>query len=71
MGKKEEFKKVIEHFGSKSELARALGVHRVNVTQWEANGYFPPKRAIQIEKLTDGKFLAFGLIGEDIQNDIN
>lgn len=71
MSSKEEFQKVIEHFGSKAELARALGVHRVNVTQWEINGYFPPKRAIQIEKLTGGKFLAFGLVGEDIQNDIN
>jgi len=66
-----EFQKVVEHFGSKAALARALGVHRVNVTQWQDNGYFPPKRAIQIERITGGKFLAFNLIEEDEDNDIN
>ena len=71
MGNEKEFDRVVAHFGSKAALARALGINRVNVTQWEINGYFPPLRAIQIERITGGKFLAFSLIEEGSKNDIN
>ena len=64
------FEKLICHFGSHANLARALGVTRVAVTLWGAEG-IPAGRAIQIERITGGKFLAFNLIEADEDNDIN
>ena len=56
--------RVIEHFGSRAKLARVLGVDRSALTQWVRDGAFPPKRAIQIEELSDGKFKAKDIIAE-------
>lgn len=56
---------VIGHFGTRGKLAKALGVSRVAVSQFERQGYFPGVRAIQIEELTDGKFKAKDLIKKD------
>lgn len=50
------------HFGSQSALARMLGVSAAAVAQWCVEGV-PPARAIQIEKLTDGKFKAVDIVG--------
>lgn len=55
-------KDIIEHFGSQSALARALKVAPEAVSQWVSNGYLPPKRAIEIEIITEGKFKAIELI---------
>ena len=54
---------VIEHFGSKSLMAKALKVNPAAVSQWIDNGYIPPRRAIEIEILTNGKFKAVDLLG--------
>lgn len=54
---------VIEHFGNQAELAKALKVDPAAVSQWLSNGYIPPRRAIEIEMITDGKFKAVDLIG--------
>lgn len=47
---------VINHFGTKSNTARALGISRAAVTLWEA--VVPHKSAVQIEKLSGGKLKA-------------
>jgi DNA-binding transcriptional regulator YdaS (Cro superfamily) len=53
---------LIEHFGSQNKLAIALGVTKEAVSQWFKAGEIPPARAIQIEKLTDGKIKAIDLV---------
>lgn len=50
------------YFGSQSELARRLGISPAAVTQWLVDGV-PPGRAIEIEKMTGGKFKAVDLVG--------
>lgn len=50
------------YFGSQSELARRLNISPAAVTQWLVDGV-PPGRAIEIEKMTDGKFKAVDLVG--------
>lgn len=61
----EEIKKLIDFYGSRSRLARALGVHRAAVTQWCDQGGLPPKRAIQVEQLTGGMFKAVDICVRD------
>ena len=53
---------IIKYFGSKAELARALGVDAAAVSYWLREG-LPPGRAIQIEEITDGTFLARDIVG--------
>ena len=50
------------HFGSQSALARRLGISPAAIAQWLVDGV-PPARAIEIEKITDGKFKAVDLVG--------
>ena len=49
---------VIAHFGSQAALAQALGVTEGAVSQWVSSGVIPSARAVQIERITDGKFKA-------------
>ena len=53
---------IIEFFGSKAALARALGVEKPSVSYWLENG-LPPRRAIEIERLTEGKIKAIDIMG--------
>lgn len=53
---------IIKYFGSKAELARVLGVDAAAVSYWLREG-LPPGRAIQIEEITDGTFLAKDIVG--------
>jgi transcriptional repressor of cell division inhibition gene dicB len=46
----------IRHFGSATELAKALGIWKTAVSQWGEN--VPPRRAYEIERLTRGKLKA-------------
>lgn len=55
-------KNIIQHFGSKAELARLLDVDRAAVAQWCRFG-LPPARAIEIETITNGKFKATDIVG--------
>jgi DNA-binding transcriptional regulator YdaS (Cro superfamily) len=52
---------VVEWFGSQANLARALHVDRAAVSHWVARGWLPPKRAVELEKLSGGKFKAVDL----------
>ena len=53
---------IIQYFGSKAELARALGVDAAAVSYWLREG-LPPARAIEIEQITDREFLAIEIVG--------
>ncbi len=50
-----DLNQVIQHFGSGTELAKALHIHPSAVYQWKR---VPPRRALEIEKLTGGLFQA-------------
>lgn len=50
--------KIIDWFGSQSEMARKLQVDRSAVSQWVNAGKVPAMRAIQIESLSNGLFKA-------------
>ncbi|MBB20218.1 MAG: Cro/Cl family transcriptional regulator [Rickettsiales bacterium] len=52
---------VIEHFGSASNVARALQVTRQSVSSWPDE--IPLLRQMQIEKLTGGKLKADNPLG--------
>ena len=54
--------KLIKHFGNQELLAKALKVDPAAVSQWKSAG-IPPRRAIEIEMITGGKFKAVNLIG--------
>lgn len=49
---------VIERLGGVLATAKLLGVRHPAVCMWKRQGGFPALRAIQIEKLTKGKFKA-------------
>ncbi len=50
-----DINQVVQHFGSKTALAKALGIEPQAIYQWKS---VPPRRALEIEKLTDGLFQA-------------
>mgnify|MGYP003646014192 CR=1 FL=1 len=52
---------VVVYFGNQAEMARRLKVAPAAVSQWIVSG-IPPRRAIQIEIFTNGKFKAVDLI---------
>jgi len=57
------FRDVIDYFGSQSKLAVAFGVHRSSITQWMKSEHLPAERALQIEELSSGRFIAIELLG--------
>ena len=46
---------LIKHFGTQQKLARALNCHHQNIQYWRKVG-LPVKRAIEIERITKGRF---------------
>lgn len=52
---------IASFLGGISALAKKLQISRQAVQQWTING-IPPARAIEIEKITHGKFKASQLI---------
>jgi len=55
---------IIKHYGGKLAMAKALGVSAPAVTLWCHLNRIPPRRAIQIEQMTGGKFRAVDIAGE-------
>lgn len=51
-------KQVFEHFGSKANAARELGITYQAVDKWEANGEVPEGRQALIQLKTDGVLIA-------------
>jgi DNA-binding transcriptional regulator YdaS (Cro superfamily) len=54
-------KLAIDYFGSQAALAKAADVDPMAVTQWKKRG-IPPKRAKQIERLTNKAVKASDLL---------
>lgn len=50
------------YFGNQLGIAKALRIDSAAVAQWRHHG-IPPRRAIELEILTKGKFKAVDLIG--------
>ena len=48
------FTQIVGHFGGTPKLAKALGIQRQAIYQWDRK--IPELRALQIERLTDGRF---------------
>lgn len=61
--KKNEFQKVVDHFGGVDSLAKALGITRQAIYMWA--GTVPEGRAYQIETITNRKFTAVKLISAE------
>ena len=60
--------KVIEHFGSQTELAAKLGITIQHVNGWcRERTSIPVIQAFKIEKLTRGKFKASQLINDEMK----
>jgi DNA-binding transcriptional regulator YdaS (Cro superfamily) len=55
---KTAIEKACEIAGSQSELARKLGVKPQAVQKWVSAGEVPVKRALAIQKATEGKITA-------------
>lgn len=55
------FNKVIDYFGGRLAMARIFNVNKSAITQW-SQGDLPPRRAIEIEAFSKGKFTSIGLI---------
>ena len=53
---------LIDYFTTRKELAKALNITRQGLKHFEDQGYLPARRAIQVEKMTDGAFKAEDLI---------
>ena len=49
---------LLEYFGSKAEIARAIGIEPPSITDWFKDGEVPEVRQYQIELATDGALRA-------------
>ena len=56
------FDDVVKHFGNQASMGRELGVTRQAITLWKIAGSVPPGNAVEIERLTEGKFKAVDLV---------
>lgn len=51
-----ETEEICQHFGGRAKLARILGISTQAVHQWGES--IPPWAAIEIERISEGKFRA-------------
>lgn len=54
---------IVTFFGGQTKLALLLGIDKAAISNWRKEG-IPPLRAIEIEKLSIGKFKAIDISGE-------
>lgn len=60
---------LIKYFGNQAALADILGVTQVAVHFWVKEDSLPPRRAIQIENMTNGVFKAADLVDSEVRHD--
>lgn len=53
----------IKAIGSQESLAAALGIKSPSISEWRSRGFVPPKRVLDIERLT-------GISRHDLRPDI-
>ena len=58
------FQAVFEHFKGQNKLAGILDVSTQAVSAWKVKGSFPAGQAVEIERLTNGKFKAVDLVSK-------
>lgn len=56
--------KLVHHFGSISNAARALGLYRQIVKQWIDRGLIPTHYALEVERATDAEIRAREILEE-------
>ena len=56
------FEKVFQHFGGQNKLSGILDVSTQAVSAWKVRETFPAAQAVEIERLTNGKFKAVDLV---------
>ena len=61
---KKHLDEVIAWAGSQAALAKLLGCSSANISLWHKSG-IPANRAVQIERLTSGKFKAAVIAREE------
>jgi DNA-binding transcriptional regulator YdaS (Cro superfamily) len=61
---------LINFYGSKKKLADVLHVSPPAVSQWVSNGGLPPARAIEIERITHGQFIAVEVVAPDERGEL-
>lgn len=49
---------LLEYYGTKAEIARAIGVKQPSITEWFNGGEVPEDRQYQIELATNGALRA-------------
>lgn len=59
-------KDVVDHFGSVQKVADVLGIFRSAIYQWGED--VPPRRALEIEKLTRGKLKAPPVVSAELSD---
>lgn len=59
------FQDLFNHFGNQNKMAGELDVTTQAISQWVRDNKIPPARAIQIESITEGKFKAINLVGNN------
>jgi len=62
MKKTSEIKRLIDFMGGVRKFAGAMEVSTQAVYGWIDAGEIPPRRAIEVEEMTDGRFKAADLI---------
>jgi hypothetical protein len=48
------FTEALRHYGSRNQIAKALGINRQAITRWAVSG-IPVRRQFELEELTAGK----------------
>ena len=56
------FNSIFEHFGGQNKLAGILDVSTQAISAWKYVGYIPANNAVEIERITEGKFKAADLV---------
>lgn len=56
--------RLVSHFGSQAEVARALKLDRAVVSNWVKSGYIPARWAVEVEAVTEGAITALEVLNE-------
>jgi DNA-binding transcriptional regulator YdaS (Cro superfamily) len=61
---------LVAYFGTQDKMADALEVTQGAVSQWIATGGLPARRAIEVERITKGRFKALDIVAPSESADL-